>query len=321
MYVRVEKKSCFYFLFYTEGTNLIYTLTFNPSLDYVITVPDMKTGEVNRCENDMLYPGGKGINVSLVLASLGIESKALGFVAGFTGNEIERQLQAYKCNTDFIHLNSGVSRINVKLKADAETDLNACGPDIDDDAIKELFDKLNQIKAGDTLVLAGSIPQSVPDDIYEQIVHRLNDRDIRLVVDATGKLLFNVLKYNPFLVKPNTKELGDFFSVEISNIDDVVYYAKSLHEMGAANVLVSMDKSGALLVAEDGNIYFLDAPQGVAVNTVGCGDSMIAGFLKGYTTESYATALKYGIACGSASAFCEWLADSEQINAVLENLK
>lgn len=297
---------------------MIYTVTFNPSLDYVMKIDHIKQGEVNRSSIEAIYPGGKGINVSLVLSALGLESKALGFTAGFTGKEIERYLEESGCYTDFIRLKTGITRINVKIKSKLETDINATGPEIDEGSLNQMINKLDSLESDDILVLAGSIPAGVSDDIYERILGRLEGRDILFVVDATGKLLLNVLKYRPFLIKPNIFELSELFGVKIETGEEAAIYAKKLIEAGAQNVLVSMGADGAVLAAADGKIYRQSAPCGKAVNTVGSGDSMVAGFICGWCEcNSYETALKYGIAAGSASAFCEWLADGEQIKKLI----
>ncbi len=284
-------------------------------------IDHVEQGEVNRCGAEAIYPGGKGINVSLVLSALGLESKALGFTAGFTGKEIERYLEESGCYTDFIRLETGMSRINVKIKSELETDINANGPKIDEGSLNQMMKKLDSLESGDILVLAGSIPSGVADDIYERILDKLDGRKILSVVDATGKLLLNVLKYRPFLIKPNIFELSDLFGVKIETEQEAEMYAKKLIESGAQNVLVSMGADGAVLAAADGRIYRHSAPCGNAVNTVGSGDSMVAGFIFGWCeSNSYETALKYGIASGSASAFCEWLADGEQIKNFIRDI-
>ena len=262
---------------------MIYTVTFNPAIDYIVRMPEFIAGATNRVNYEQVLGGGKGINVSIVLKNLGIDSTALGFISGFTGKEIIRQLHSFGCKSDFIELPNGFSRINVKIKTnDEETEVNGQGPDIPANAIEELFAKLDKLTAGDTLVLAGSIPKTLPDDIYEKIMARLENRNINIVVDATKNLLLNVLKYRPFLIKPNNHELAEMFNVTLTCNDDIITYAKKLQDMGAKNVLVSMGKDGAILVAEDGSITYSPVPKGKLVNSIGAGDSMVAGFLTGY---------------------------------------
>ena len=298
---------------------MIYTVTLNPALDYVMKVGALRYDDINRSKEEMLYYGGKGINVSVILTRLGIENKALGFVAGFTGNELERMLKGDGVNCDFNRLKSGNTRINVKIKADTELDINAQGPDISEDEIKELFEKLDKIKDGDFLVLAGSVPSTLPADIYERILKRLSGRGVNFVVDATGDLLLNVLKYKPFLVKPNHHELGDLFSVKTKTDEEIEKYARKLQKMGARNVLVSMAGDGAVLVTEDGQEFRADAPKGKLVNSVGAGDSMVAGFIYGYLNGgSYADAFRYGVCTGSASAFSEELATKKEVLALMD---
>ncbi|MGN0623602.1 MAG: 1-phosphofructokinase, partial [Oscillospiraceae bacterium] len=258
---------------------MIYTVTFNPAIDYVVHTGELKPGSVNRSRSENIYFGGKGINVSLVLSELGIKSKALGFVAGFTGKAIEEGIARDNVETDFVHLKNGFSRINVKIKSAEETELNGQGPEIDKYAVSELFEKLDKLKDGDTIVLAGSIPSSLPSDIYEKILARLTDKKIRAVVDATKELLLNVLKYQPFLVKPNNHELGEMFGVNLTTIEEVTQYAKKLREMGAKNVLVSMAGDGAVLVDEFGKVHICGVCSGTVRNSVGAGDSMVAGFI------------------------------------------
>ena len=273
---------------------MVYTVTFNPAIDYVVHTKEMQVGQVNRSESEEIYFGGKGINVSFVLHELGIPSKALGFVAGFTGAALENGVQASGIETDFVHLKNGFSRINVKIKSEEETDLNGQGPVIDEAALQELFEKLKQLKDGDTLVLAGSIPNTLPADIYERILESLSDRAIRTVVDATKDLLLNVLKYKPFLVKPNNYELGEMFGVTLHTTEEIATYAAKLKEMGAQNVLVSMAGDGALLLDEHGKTHVCGVCKGTVKNSVGAGDSMVAGFLAGSIDGDYAYALKLG---------------------------
>ena len=300
---------------------MIYTVTFNPAIDYVVKTDKMKSGEVNRANEEKMYFGGKGINVSLVLRELGIKSRAFGFIAGFTGEAIENGLASQGIDTGFVRLKNGFSRINVKIKSDEETELNGRGPDIPDDAVKELFEKLEMIKDGDTLVLAGSIPPSLPSDIYEKILAHLEDRKIKTVVDATKDLLLNVLKYHPFLVKPNNHELGEMFGVKLETVEQIAEYAEKLRDMGARNVLVSMAGDGAILLDENGKIHACGVCKGTVKNSVGAGDSMVAGFIAGAEKGDYEYALKLGTACGGATAFSEGLAKKDDIFRLLEELK
>lgn len=301
---------------------MIYTVTFNPAIDYVMKLTELKIGLVNRSESEEIYYGGKGINVSIVLNQLGIKTKALGFSAGFTGTAIEQGVGAQGIETDFVRLESGCSRINVKIKAEKETELNGQGPEISNSAIEQLFEKLDKIENGDTLVLAGSIPNTLPEDIYEKILERLSGKGIRFVVDATKDLLVNVLKYKPFLIKPNNHELAEIFNAEIKTNDDIVKYAKLLQEKGAVNVLVSMAGDGSVLVDENGEVYIMGVPKGKVVNSVGAGDSMVAGFIAGYTEKNdYQYALELGTASGSATAFSEGLAQKDEIYRLLEILQ
>ena len=298
---------------------MIYTVTFNPSLDYIVTVKDFKTGVVNRTTEEIIFPGGKGINVSMVLKNLGYESTALGFMAGFTGEAICNLLDKKGITTDFITVEKGVSRINVKLRSNEESEINGQGPEILDTDIQKLYSKLDTLGDGDTLVLAGSIPDVMPQSIYMDIMKHLEGKNIRIVVDATKDLLVNVLAYKPFLIKPNNHELGEIFGVEISDKDDVVMYAKKLQEKGARNVLVSMAGDGAVLVTEDGQEFRAEAPKGKVVNSVGAGDSMVAGFIAGYlSTKEYIEAFKMGVCTGSASAFSEELATKAEVEELLK---
>ena len=299
---------------------MVYTVTFNPAIDYVVHADEMQVGSVNRSRSEEIYFGGKGINVSIVLSELGITSKALGFVAGFTGKAIEEGVRKMGVETDFVHLNSGFSRINVKIKSNDETELNGQGPKISDMAISALYEKLDRIEEDDTLVLAGSIPNSLPSDIYEKILERLSGKNIRVVVDATKELLMNVLKYKPFLIKPNNHELGEMFSVTLTSEEEIVKYAGKLKEMGAANVLVSMAGDGAVLVDETGAVHRCGVCSGKVKNSVGAGDSMVAGFLAGLEKGDYEYALKLGTASGGATAFSEGLAQKEDVYRLLEQL-
>lgn len=300
---------------------MIYTVTFNPSLDYIVTVKEFALGKTNRTVTEQMLPGGKGINVSTVLANLGIESTALGFTAGFTGEEIVKRVQNLGFTCDFIRVPEGFSRINIKMKDFDGTEINGKGPIIGAAEVEQLFHRLDQLKEGDVLVLAGSIPASMPDSTYRDIMSRLSDKGILFVVDATGELLLNVLEYHPFLIKPNNHELGEIFGVQLKTREAVIPYARKLRERGARNVLVSMAGQGAVLVDENGAVYELHAPLGKLVNAVGAGDSMVAGFLAGWMLKNeYLHAFKMGIAAGSASAFSELLATEAEIIRVYDSL-
>jgi 1-phosphofructokinase len=300
---------------------MIYTVTLNPSLDYVIRTEDFKLGEINRTSSEEIFEGGKGINVSIVLRNLGIDSIALGFIAGFTGEEIERGVRAHGCKTDFIRLDRGLSRINIKLKSQEETEINAQGPLITQQDIEELNKKLDAIKAEDILILCGSIPNTLPNDVYEKILMHLADKGILFVVDAAKDLLRKVLKFHPFLIKPNHHELGEMFEKVLTTKEDIVSYARKLQNEGARNVLISRAGDGAILLTEEGMIYESKAPKGSVINSVGAGDSMVAGFLAGYMqNNNYEEGLKMGIAAGSASAFSSKLATREEVNVLLAGL-
>ena len=285
---------------------MIYTVTFNPSLDYIVSVDDFKLGLTNRTSSELILPGGKGTNVSTVLKNLGLESTALGFVAGFTGNEIVKRLNDMGIKSDFISIENGISRINLKLKSIDGTEINGAGPDISEEKVNELMDKLNQLKEGDVLVLAGSIPSSMSDNIYRDIMADLKDRGVMIVVDATKDLLLNVLEYHPFLIKPNNHELGEIFNVKLTTREEVIPYGRKLQEKGARNVLVSMAGEGAVLIAEDGQVFDAPAPKGKLI--------MVAGFVAGWIEkQDYEYAFHMGVASGSASAFSENLATKEEI--------
>lgn len=300
---------------------MIYTVTFNPAIDYVVYTDEMKVGSVNRSKNEAIYFGGKGINVSFVLRELGITSKALGFAAGFTGDAIEKGVAEKGIETDFVHLDNGFSRINIKIKSGDETDLNGQGPIISDNALKELFKKLDGMKDGDTIVLAGSIPATLPPDIYEKILEYLSAKKIKAVVDATGELLLNVLKYKPFLIKPNNHELGEMFGITLTTKEEIAQYAAKLKDMGARNVLVSMAGDGALLLDENGKTHICGVCKGTLKNSVGAGDSMVAGFIAGSQEGDYEYALKLGTAAGGATAFSDGLAQRDEIYRLLEQLQ
>lgn len=301
---------------------MIYTITFNPALDYIVKMDDFNLGYVNRSSNEYVYAGGKGINVSIVLSNLEVRSKALGFIAGFTGDEIERRVREFGCDTEFIKLKDGMSRINVKIKADVESEINGGGPDISEEALNTLYEKLDKLVNGDILVLAGSIPKSMPVDIYERIMKKLENRGVKFIVDTTGESLLKVLKYNPFLIKPNHHELGDLFGVKLNNKEEVIDYAKKLKDMGAQNVIISMAGDGAVLINSNGDITTSNVPKGVVKNSVGAGDSMVAGFIAGYlNSEKVEEGFKLGVATGSASAFSEGLAKKDYVYELLEQIK
>ena len=300
---------------------MINTITLNPSLDYIVKVDDFKVGHVNRTSKEDIYPGGKGINVSIVLKNLGVKNRALGFTAGFTGEEIEKLVANHGVDNEFIRLEKGMSRINVKLKSKEESEINGMGPDISKNDIEKLYEKLEPLKAGDFVVLAGSIPNTLPDDIYETIMKDFKDKEINFVVDATKDLLLNVLKYKPFLIKPNHHELGEMFNVKLNSKDEIITYAKKLQEIGARNVIISMAGDGAILIEENGEITISDTPKGTLVNSVGAGDSMVGGFLAGIAdNKNIKEAFKIGVATGSASAFSEGLATRDKVEELLKQL-
>ena len=300
---------------------MINTITLNPSLDYIVKVDDFKVGHVNRTSKEDIYPGGKGINVSIVLKNLGVKNRALGFTAGFTGEEIEKLVANHGVDNEFIRLEKGMSRINVKLKSKEESEINGMGPDISKNDIEKLYEKLEALKAGDFVVLAGSIPNTLPDDIYETIKKDFKDKEINFVVDATKDLLLNVLKYKPFLIKPNHHELGEMFNVKLNSKDEIITYAKKLQEIGARNVIISMAGDGAILIEENGEITISDTPKGTLVNSVGAGDSMVGGFLAGIAeNKNIKEAFKIGVATGSASAFSEGLATRDKVEELLKQL-
>ena len=300
---------------------MIYTVTFNPSLDYIVSVNDFQLGLTNRTDSELILPGGKGINVSTILMNLGIDSTAFGFAAGFTGEEIIREVEAMGIRSDFIKIDSGISRINLKLKNIDGTEINGSGPEISEEKIEELLRKLDILGEGDILVLAGSIPASMPADMYSTIMERLQHKNVTFIVDATKDLLINVLKYKPFLIKPNNHELGELFDVKLTTREEVIPYGKKLQKQGARNVLISMAGEGAVLVAEDGSVYEAPAPKGTLVNAVGAGDSMVAGFTAGWIEKKdYRHAFFMGVSAGSASAFSEYLATKEEIMDLYEKV-
>ena len=297
---------------------MIYTVTVNPSLDYYVTVDHFTTGQVNRTLEESIHTGGKGINVSLVLRNLEFNSIALGFIGGFTGNEVQRTLNQKGISTDFIPITNGNTRINIKIRSSDESEINGLGPHVTDENILDLYQKLDRLVDNDILVLAGSIPSTLPDTLYMRIMERMARKDIKIIVDATNDLLVNVLKYKPFLIKPNNHELGDIFGIKINTKEEVVKYAKKLQERGAKNVLVSMAGDGAVLITEEGKVFTSPVPKGILKNSVGAGDSMVAGFIAGYLeSQDYEHAFKLGICAGSASAFSENLGTKEEIYQLL----
>ena len=300
---------------------MIYTVTFNPALDYILELDKLEIGKIQKSKTELILPGGKGINVSTVLTNLEIDNIALGYKAGFVGAELERLLRNMNVKTDFIDLEEGNSRINVKISGEEETAINTNGPQISENKILELLEKLKTLNENDYLVLSGSIPSSIKDDIYEKICRIVKKQNVKIVVDATKNLLVQALKYNPFLIKPNNEELGEIFGVEIHTKEDAYVYGKKLKEMGAKNVLVSMGKTGAALIDEAGQEYFLKSPEGKRVNTVGSGDSMVAGFIAGFLKyNNYNDALKMGVSAGSASALSKYLATKEEVYNLFNNI-
>lgn len=300
---------------------MIYTVTFNPSLDYIVDVPDFQLHRTNRTTSERMVAGGKGINVSIVLHNLGIPSCALGFIAGFTGEEIRRKVEEMGIRAQFIQLETGNSRINMKLRTHDGTEINGMGPDIAPAQIQQLMRRLDSLRCDDILVLAGSIPPSMPPTIYSDMMKRLDGTGVMVVVDATKELLCSALPYHPFLIKPNHHELGELFGVTITARDAVIPYARKLQQQGARNVLVSMAGQGAVLVAEDGTVYDSPAPKGRLVNAVGAGDAMVAGFVAGYAqTHDYQHAFRLGLSAGSASAFSQDFATREQIETIYYTL-
>ena len=305
---------------------MVYTITFNPALDYITQVENFRIGEINRTKTETILPGGKGLNVSIVLKNLKIENTALGFVAGFTGEELIHKMESQGVKTDFVKVEKGITRINIKIssineKKVEETALNGMGPQITKNDIEVLFEKIEKMSTKDVVILSGSIPKNIDNDIYEKICKKLNEKEITFIVDSTQELLMNVLKYNPFLIKPNKEELEETLNCKISTKEDIIDAAKKLKEMGAQNVLVSLGNDGALLLTKDNNTYYSKAPRGQVVSTVGSGDSMVAGFLAGYyQTQNYEHALKTGVAAGSASAFSVELATKEDVDLLLKQL-
>lgn len=300
---------------------MIYTITFNPALDYISQVENFEIGKINRTQTEKILPGGKGLNVSIVLKNLGIETTALGFVAGFTGEELKTDIEQRGIKTDFVKVKKGLTRINVKISSKEETALNGNGPEITNEDIKQLLEKIDNIKSDDTVILAGNIPKCINNNIYEIICKKLEQNKVRFIVDATKELLMNVLKYKPFLIKPNREELEETFKEKIETKEEIVEHAKRLQEIGAQNVLISLGGEGAILVTTENKEYFLNAPKGKVLNTVGAGDSMVAGFVAGYEKSGdYEYAFKVGIATGSASAFSMNLATAKEVANLLKEI-
>ena len=299
---------------------MIYTITFNPALDYIIKLDNLKIGEINRTDKEKILPGGKGLNVSIVLKNLGVESNVLGFIANFTGIELKNQMQKYGIKEEFIEVNEGMTRINVKINSDKEeTAINGNGPKISEKDIKEIIEKINKLNKKDIVILAGNVPKNINNNVYDRICSILHKNENTFIVDTTKELLINVLKFKPFLIKPNKDEIEETFSVKIKNNDELIEYGKKLQELGAQNVLISLGGDGAILITSDNNVYSYKAPKGKVVNTVGAGDSMVAGFLAGYLkTNDYKYALKMGLATGSASAFSMELAKLEEVENLLK---
>ena len=301
---------------------MIYTVTFNPSLDYIVSVENFQLGLTNRTSSELMLPGGKGVNVSTVLMNLGIENTALGFAAGFVGDEIVRQMEEMGVQNGFIRIEEGVSRINLKLKSIDGTEINGQGPVISPKHVEELMKRLDRLGEGDVLFLSGSIPASMPDDAYQKIMERLDGRGVQIIVDATKDLLMKVLDYHPFLIKPNNHELGEIFDVELRTREEVIPYAKKLQEKGAVNVLVSMAGEGAVFIDANGDVHMAPAPRGTLVNGVGAGDSMVAGFMAGWLEkQDYEHAFCMGVSAGSASAFSEHLATKAEIETVYQQVR
>lgn len=300
---------------------MIYTITMNPALDYVVDLPNFKVNQVNRVIEEHIFYGGKGINVAVVLKELGFDSCCLGFVAGFTGEELEKGIKELGVKSDFVHVSNGLTRINVKIHSQQETELNGLGPEVNDQDIECLFEKLKQLTSDDVLVISGSVPASMSLSIYDQILQRVDTSKVKVVVDATGDLLKQTLKYKPFLIKPNNHELAELFHVELKTIDDIEKYARQLQKMGAVNVLVSMAKDGTLLIDENGHKHRLGVCKGTVKNSVGAGDSMVAGFIAGYLSNlDYQEILKLATAAGGATAFSHALATKEKIQELFNQL-
>ncbi|MDU1203623.1 MAG: 1-phosphofructokinase [Clostridiales bacterium] len=301
---------------------MIYTVTLNPSIDYVIKVKELVKGHINRVNEEHVYPGGKGINVTRILKNLDNDNIALGFVSGFTGDYIINSLKELGLKSNFIKVEQGFTRINVKIKSEEETEINGQGPNIKKEELDEFYKVIDQLVDGDILILSGSIPSCLDEKLYEDIMKRVEHKNIKVVVDATKNLLLNVLKYKPFLIKPNNHELAEMFNVELNTTQDIIFYAEKLKEMGAQNVLISMGKDGALLVSEDNQVLISSVAKGEVVNSVGAGDSMVAGFISGYLkSQNYEDALRLGAASGGATAFSSDLAIREFIDKLVKEIK
>ena len=299
---------------------MIYTVTFSPAIDYVVDLANFTIGDINRTQQEQVFPGGKGINVSLVLANLGKSSIATGFLGGFTGAFIKEELAKRNIKSGFIEVD-GLTRINVKIRAGKETAINGQGPHIKDEDINRLISQLEKLTKDDLLVISGTVPKSLPSNIYEMILERIKDNKVEVIVDATKDILLNTLKYHPLLVKPNNEELEEMFNVSISNDEELIKNASKLLSLGAKNVIVSLGGDGALLVGEGLEPIKRSAPQGKVVNTVGAGDSLVAGFIAEYLdSKDIKKAFKQGIATGSASAFSETLATREEVEALLNKM-
>ena len=308
---------------------MIYTITFNPALDYTVQVEKFEIGKINRTKSENILAGGKGLNVSIILKRLGIENTALSFIAGFTGKELERKIRQYNIETEFIETNRGYTRINVKISSleknsliqESETALNGNGPEITENDIEKLLQKIQNINSNDIVILSGNIPKCINENIYEIICKKLNEKNVLFIVDATKELLMNVLKFKPFLIKPNKEELEETFNEKIESKEEIIEHAKKLQKMGAQNVLVSLGGDGAILVTNENKEYFINAPKGKVLNTVGAGDSMVAGFIAGYEKSGeYEYAFKMGVATGSASAFSMSLATKEEVVNLLKEI-
>lgn len=300
---------------------MVYTITFNPAIDYILQVENLKLGKINRTKTEKIFPGGKGLNVSIVLKNLGIENTAIGFIAGFTGEELKREIEDRGIKTDFIKVNKGITRINIKINSNKETAINGNGPQITEENIDELLNKIEKIQKEDMVVISGNIPKGINSNIYEIICKKLEKKQIPFIVDATQELLINVLKNKPFLIKPNKEELEETFNAKIKTKEEIILHAKKLQQKGAENVLISLGGDGAILVDSKEKIYYSKAPKGKVVNTVGAGDSMIAGFIAGYNRSGdIGQAFKIGIAAGSASSFSMELATLEEVNNLLKEI-
>lgn len=297
---------------------MIYTLTLNPSLDYIVKVKDLKLGETNRTAEETINPGGKGINVSIVLHNLSVPSVALGFLAGFTGSEIEKRLNEENITCDMIHLPEGMSRINCKLQSAEETEVNGMGPEIDRFHLETLVQKLKSLTEDDILVLSGSIPPSLPKNIYAVMITHLNSSSIPVIADTTGSSLLSTLPLHPFLIKPNRAELEELCNHTLSSNEEIFTAMKELQKKGAHNIITSLGKEGAVMLCETGKKFSCRIDNVKAVNTVGAGDSLVAGFIASYfNTHDYQKAFTYSVACATASACSEGFAQKEEVQSLL----